>query len=117
MGRLFLSGQTTCALLLGAGLLLRAQAALQAAPEPVAQQTVDTPATRPSEMFEDHLLRARTPHAPSSPRAQVRVARVSPRAEQSGSQVRKGFAHHLRRAQGKRCGRALAQRSSGSRCG
>jgi len=29
MGRFFLSGQTTCALLLGAGLLLRAQSALR----------------------------------------------------------------------------------------
>jgi len=29
MGRFFLSGQTTCALLLGAGLLLRAHSALR----------------------------------------------------------------------------------------
>src|SRR2546425_92966 len=46
MGRLFLSGQTTCALLLGAGLLLRAQGAFRS-PEHAA---MDSAKTRPAEM-------------------------------------------------------------------
>jgi hypothetical protein len=37
MSRLFLSAQMTCAMLLGAGLLLRAQAALRSEPGPAAQ--------------------------------------------------------------------------------
>ncbi len=113
MGRLFLSGQTTCALLLGAGLLLRAQAALRQDPEPApaAQQAVETPRTRPSEMFEDHLTH--TTKLQPSPRATA----LDAQAGNSGSQVRKAFAHKLRRAQGKRCGAALAQRDRGFKCG
>ena len=119
MGRLFLSGQTTCALLLGAGLLLRAQAAIRQDPEPApaAQQAVATPGTRPSQMFEDHLARAtRTPRPPVSPRS-GRGARSAPRTEESVSHSRKGFAHRLRRAQGKRCGAALAQAHRSFKCG
>src|SRR5258708_13390045 len=51
MSRLFLSGQMTCAMLLGAGLLLRAQAALREPPAPLSiqQVAVQPPRTRPSE--------------------------------------------------------------------
>lgn len=122
MGRLFLSGQTTCALLLGAGLLLRAQAALRADPEPAqaAQQMVATPRTLPSELFENHLARAaRSPKPLTSPRAvhAVRANDQADQAEQTVSQVRKGFAHKLRRAQGNRCGAALAQQYREFKCG
>jgi hypothetical protein len=119
MGRLFLSGQTTCALLLGAGLLLRAQAALRQDPEPApaAQQSVETPRTRPSEMFEDHLTRSTRPSKLTvSPRA-ARSIELDGQAGNSGSQMRKALAHKQRRAQGKRCGAALALRDRGFKCG
>src|SRR2546428_10236633 len=48
MGRLFLSAQTTCALLLGAGLLLRAQAHLRAQEENAPQMAART---RPAQIF------------------------------------------------------------------
>lgn len=127
MGRLFLSGQTTCALLLGAGLLLRAQAALRQEPEPApaAQQAVETPRTRPSELFEAHPPRparaprpqALSPRAVHAARAPGRQAEAMGATGNSASQVRKGFAHRQRRAQGKRCGAALAQRDRGFKCG
>src|SRR5438445_11290968 len=53
MGRLFLSGQTTCALLLGAGLLLRAQGAFRS-PEHAA---MDSAKTRPAEMAGERAAR------------------------------------------------------------
>jgi len=52
MGRFFLSGQTTCALLLGAGLLLRAQAALR----PSEASSADA-RTRPAEMTGERSAR------------------------------------------------------------
>jgi hypothetical protein len=81
MSRLFLSGQMTCALLLGAGLLLRAQAALR--PEPAAQTSVAIEATQ----------------APQAPQIVHKT-----------SQPRKPVAQRLKRPRGRRCGVALAGR-------
>ena len=50
MGRLFLSAQTTCALLLGAGLLLRAQAYLRAQEENGPQAAARM---RPAQIFSE----------------------------------------------------------------
>src|SRR3954467_5382734 len=59
MGRFFLSGQTTCALLLGAGLLLRAQAALR----PAEAVAAGAPRTGPSEMLAERAPRVPRPPA------------------------------------------------------
>jgi len=109
MSRLFLSGQMTCAMLLGAGLLLRAQAALREPPAPLSMQqvAVETPRTRPSEMMGE---RART--VPRMVRTEVPE---SPRTVHRSSHTRKGFAHRARRHRVRKCGVALAGRSS--RCG
>jgi hypothetical protein len=107
MGRLFLSGQTTCALLLGAGLLLRAQAALQK--EPVAQQTtVETPGERPPAMLERHAARARMARPEVSPKP----LRLDGQAlnEQGRSHMRKAVAPRQGRSKAKRYGSALAQK-------
>jgi hypothetical protein len=108
MGRLFLSGQTTCALLLGAGLLLRAQAALQKEPEPAAQQAVETPGEKPPAMLEQHALRARM----ARPGVSTKALRLDGQAvnEQGRSHVRKGVAHRAGRSKAKRYGSALAQK-------
>lgn len=100
MGRFFLSGQTTCALLLGAGLLLRAQAALRSAPEP--QVAIETPRTRPSELMGE---RAR-----SSPRPLRAEGAEAPRTVHNTSHSRKGFTHRAGRHAVRRCGFALAGR-------
>jgi hypothetical protein len=63
MQRFFLSGQTTCAMLLGAGLLLRAQTALTR-PEPMPQARLEAPRMRPAELFGERaprIPRATTP--------------------------------------------------------
>lgn len=123
MTRFFLSGQTTCALLLGAGLLLRAQAFLQTPQEPATQQAADSPRTRPAELFDERAIHARVVR--QAPGRIVRTERVrgpaATRHEQTDSHPRKGTAHRLGRnrhslKQG-RCGSALAQSHAGSRCG
>lgn len=96
MKRLFLSGQMTCAMLLGAGLLLRAQAALRSEPE--ATQAVESPRTRPSEM------------ARVAPRVFRVEAPATPRTVHRNSHSRKGFAHRTTRAHVRRSGVALASR-------
>jgi hypothetical protein len=101
MGRLFLSGQTTCALLLGAGLLLRAQAALRPADHAGAD-------ARPAEMMgERSAARPVLGQPQQSPR--------SDRSVQKSSHTRKGFAHRSSRPRARKCGVALAHR--GIRCG
>ena len=100
MNRLFLSGQMTCAMLLGAGLLLRAQAALQPAPSMAAE-------TRPSELTGE---RARP-----APRIVRNEAPVAPRVVHKISHTRKGLAHRVPRSKVRKCGVALAER--GFRCG
>jgi hypothetical protein len=105
MGRFFLSGQTTCALLLGAGLLLRAQAALKPADAVAAS---GAPRTRPSDMMAER--------APRLPRAPETAAKpVGTRGVHRSSHKRKGFAHHDGRHSARRCGVTLAGRSV--RCG
>jgi hypothetical protein len=104
MGRMFLSGQTTCALLLGAGLLLRAQAALR----PAEHASAEAPRTRPAEMMGDR----------STPRTAVAQPQQGPRSARSvqkNSHKRKGFAQRDTRHRRRKCGVALATR--GIRCG
>jgi len=100
MGRMFLSGQTTCALLLGAGLLLRAQAALRPAEPSGAEKT------RPAEMM-GQRLRPTDALAQEGPR--------SARTVQKNSHPRKGFTHRDGRHRARRCGVGLANRPA--RCG
>ena len=103
MSRLFLSGQMTCAMLLGAGLLLRAQAALREPPQSTTTQVaVESPRTRPSELMGE---RAR-----SAPRIVRSEAPEAPRGVHKNSHTRKGFAHHARRPRVRKCGVALAGR-------
>ena len=103
MRRFFLSGQTTCALLLGAGLLLRAQAALR----PAERSPMETK-TRPAE-----LAGERTPRPSAVPAAPERS--VTARSVQKNSHKRKGFTHRDSRHRERKCGVALAER--GFRCG
>ncbi|OLD07764.1 MAG: hypothetical protein AUG04_09010 [Deltaproteobacteria bacterium 13_1_20CM_2_69_21] len=102
MGRLFLSGQTTCALLLGAGLLLRAQGAFRS-PEHAA---MDSAKTRPAEMAGERA--ARPAVAPAAERS------VDARSVQRSSHKRKGFTHRDGRHRVRKCGVALA--NHGLRC-
>ena len=104
MGRMFLSGQTTCALLLGAGLLLRAQAALR----PAEHANPEGTRTRPAEMLGD-----RSPDRPAVTQAQQGVR--NGRNVQKSSQKRKGFTHRDARHRARKCGASLATR--GIRCG
>jgi len=100
MGRMFLSGQTTCALLLGAGLLLRAQAALSPFEASGAEKT------RPAEMMGQR------------PRPAEALAHEGPRTArtvQKSSHTRKGFTHRDGRHRARKCGVALANRPG--RCG
>src|SRR2546430_17114825 len=96
MGRLFLSGQTTCALLLGAGLLLRAQGAFRS-PEHAA---MDSAKTRPAEMAGERA--ARPAVAPAAERS------VDARRGRRSSHKRKGFTHRDGRHRGPTGGVALA---------
>jgi hypothetical protein len=102
---MFLSGQTTCALLLGAGLLLRAQAALR----PGDHASAETPKTRPAEMMGERAAPPRTALAP--PQQGPRSAR----SVQKNSHQRKGRLHRDARHRTRKCGVALATR--GIRCG
>jgi hypothetical protein len=104
MSRFFLSGQTTCALLLGAGLLLRAQAALRD-PEPAAVET--TPRTRPAEMMAE---RAR-----SAPRVVRTEAPAAPRVVHKITHSRKGFAHRAKPS--RVCKRGVVLAGQRFRCG
>jgi hypothetical protein len=100
MGRFFLSGQTTCALLLGAGLLLRAHAALRGPEQaPVA---LETPRTRPAEMLGER--------APRVPRNTQAVGAAPARTVHRSSHTRKGFAHRNNRHKAQKGGVALAGR-------
>jgi hypothetical protein len=101
MSRLFLSGQMTCAMLLGAGLLLRAQAALH--PPEQTQSAIESPRTRPSEMMGE---RART-----APRVVREEAPPAPRSVQRNSHTRKGLAHRAGRSRVRKSGVALAGRT------
>jgi predicted RNase H-like nuclease len=103
MGRYFLSGQTTCALLLGAGLLLRAHAALQS-PEGPAQA-----AARPAEIFpQQQVVRIR--QAPRAAQGTAGRDSTVARSGKSRSHARNGVAHKARRSSEKRCGASLARR-------
>ena len=106
MNRLFLSGQMTCAMLLGAGLLLRAQAALH--PEPAAPVATET---RPSELTGE---RARPPLRIVRNEAR-NEAPAAPRTVHKISHTRKGLAHRVTRSKARKCGVALAEH--GFRCG
>src|SRR5436853_7878425 len=106
MGRFFLSGQTTCALLLGAGLLLRAQSALRTnEPAPRA------PRAHPAEMFPE-----RTPSAEAAPRVVKGPSERDGKKARTGkarSHARKALGHRLRRAEAATgaagCGSSLAR--------
>lgn len=103
MGRFFLSGQTTCALLLGAGLLLRAQAALRSQDTPpAAPAAIAAPHTRPAEFM--------TERAPRIPRQPAPALAAPTKPEQRNSHTRKGFAHRERRRRVHKCGVAVAGR-------
>jgi len=105
MGRFFLSGQTTCALLLGAGLLLRAQAALRSAePSPVDAKT------RPAEMTGERA--ARTPRRVGTP---LPERPQTARSVQKNSHTRKGFTQRDGRHRVRKCGVRLANRGFGCR--
>jgi hypothetical protein len=116
MGRMFLSAQTTCALLLGAGLLLRAQAHLRVQDE---NQGPVTTRTRPAQIFDTRAV-SRTSQAGQAPRA-VRVPanrdRVTTRSGKARTQGRKPMAHRGRSTRAKRCGALFAQSDTGYRCG
>lgn len=101
MGRFFLSGQTTCALLLGAGLLLRAQAALRG---PETQGAPETPRTRPAEMMGER--------APRIVRNTPSMGVAPPRTVHRPSHTRKGFAHRDGRHKVRKGGVALAGRGN-----
>ena len=105
MRRLFLSGQMTCAMLLGAGLLLRAQAALHSEPEAQPPTAVEIPRTRPAELMAE---RAR-------PAPRIVRSEAPSRPVHKISHSRKGFAHRTVRHRIRKCGVALAGRSF--RCG
>jgi len=95
MRRFFLSGQTTCAMLLGAGLLMRAQAALRSETE-TAPVAVESPRTRPAEMAAPRVRAIRTERS-SLVRHGKRI-----------SHSRKGFTHRLRNRHLRRRGVAVA---------
>ena len=114
MRRFFLSGQTTCAMLLGAGLLLRAQSALTK-PESAPQARLETPRARPAELFGERA--PRIPRALSERRAMgpaiahtpAQVTSIPAPVEQhvqNDSGVRKGLAHNGGRHKVRKCGGA-----------
>src|SRR4051794_846542 len=88
MGRFFLSGQTTCALLLGAGLLLRAHSALR--PEEPPQRA---PRARPAEMFPE---RAPVEAAPRPVKGVGERDGKMARTGKARSHARKGPGHRPR---------------------
>jgi hypothetical protein len=110
MGRLFLSAQTTCALLLGAGLLLRAQAYLRAQEE---NAPVMAARTRPAQIISDS--RGSTPsragQAPRVVRTPSGQERTATRGGKARTQGRKALAHRARPP--KRQGAPVAQSNTG----
>jgi hypothetical protein len=110
MRRFFLSGQTTCALLLGAGLLLRAQTALNR-PETAPQARLEAPRPRPAELFGE-----RAPRLVRAPLPTVAPAEQRLQADSQFRKERRGFIHESGRHKGRKCGGvALASRQFG--CG
>jgi hypothetical protein len=95
----FLSGQTTCALLLGAGLLLRAQAALRTESETAATPAaIEAPRARPVES--------------ASPRLRGSERSVVVRRGNHISHKRKGFTHREHGRHARRRGVAIAGRGT-----
>jgi len=108
MGRLFLSAQTTCALLLGAGLLLRAQAHLRAQEENSPQVAART---RPAQIFDTRGAPGHAGQAPRIVRAPSSQERTATRGGKARTQGRKPVAHRARKA-GRR-GAAVAESNTG----
>jgi hypothetical protein len=109
MRRFFLSGQTTCALLLGAGLLLRAQTAISQR-DATPQARLEGLRPRPAELFGE-----RAPRPVRAPVITVTPAEQRLQADSQSRKERKGFVHEGRH-RGRKCGGvALASRQFG--CG
>ncbi|GAC1337547.1 MAG: hypothetical protein NVSMB23_04150 [Myxococcales bacterium] len=119
MSRLFLSGQTTCALLLGAGLLLRAQAALrfdtepavapqQAAKSAFEQQTTQQAGRAPAPDGHAAFRGPRPMVGVRALRSDVEQGAARGRAEHGVTHSRKARAQGRRVAQQRRCGAPLA---------
>ena len=108
MGRLFLSAQTTCALLLGAGLLLRAQAHLRAQEENAPQMAART---RPAQIFDTRGAPGRVGQPPRVVRAPSNQERTATRGGKARTQGRKPMAHAARKP-GRR-GAAVAKSNTG----
>jgi hypothetical protein len=102
--RLFLSTPTTCALLLGGGLILRAQAALREPARPQAAQVVLRSSARP-----EGTVGSAQP-AGDGERALARRSFESDLREQRRSQLGKSSAPHARR--GRRAKRRAHARGS-----
>jgi hypothetical protein len=127
MQRFFLSGQTTCALLLGAGLLLRAQSALTR-PDAAPQARLETPRARPAELFGERAPRIPRPltserragpaiaHAPAAVASAPRASEKEEQQTQDDSSVRKGLAHNGGRHKVRKCG-GVAFAGRQFRCG
>src|SRR5438270_11321756 len=109
MGRLFLSAQTTCALLLGAGLLLRAQAHLRAQEENAPQLAART---RPAQIFDTRGAPGRVGQPPRVVRAPSNQERTATRGGKARTQGRKPMAHRAARKAGRR-GSAVAESNTG----
>ena len=109
MGRLFLSAQTTCALLLGAGLLLRAQAHLRAQEENAPQMAART---RPAQVFDMRGAPGRVGQPPRVVRAPSNQERTATRGGKARTQGRKPTAHRAARKAGRR-GSAVAESNTG----
>lgn len=94
MKRLFLSAPTTCALLLGAGLLLRAQAALRADPTSgdARAQTVKEEPTAPSDVLQGpaaaHVDKGRQGAARKGTFTELREQRSSHRGKTKAPRAR-----------------------------
>jgi len=109
MRRLFLSAQTTCALLLGAGLLLRAQAHLRAQEENAPQVAART---RPAQMiFDTRGTPGRAGQAPRVVRSPTSQERTATRGGKARTQGRKPMAHRARPPQ--RNGASVSQPNTG----
>jgi len=109
MGRFFLSAQTTCAVLLGAGLLLRAQAHLRAQEENAPQVAART---RPAQIISDtRAVSGRTGQPPRIVRTPAGQERTATRGGKARTQGRKPMAHRARTP--KRHGASVAQSNTG----
>jgi len=113
---MFLSAQTTCALLLGAGLLLRAQAHLRAQDE---NQGSVTSRTRPAQIFDTRTVSRATQagQAPRAVRAPGSRDGATTRSGKTRTHARKPMAHRARNSRANRCGALFAQSNTGYRCG